>query len=120
MSNYENFNYVQPCLWYICVFILISKLTKHSLPLTCSLKGGELFYFLEEKGFLCEADAVIYVRQIAQALQHLKGLNICHLDLKVILYILFKQHTIDCTMYILCCSYMYLLLDFEYVPVIII
>jgi serine/threonine protein kinase len=46
------------------------------------LHGGELFYFLEDRGFLSEADAVHYIRQLLLALKHLHSHDICHLDLK--------------------------------------
>ena len=48
-----------------------------------SLGGGELFYFLQEREYLCEADAVAYIRQLVLALAHLHSQQICHLDLKV-------------------------------------
>jgi len=50
-----------------------------------SVSGGELFHYLASKEKVTEDEAVMFLRQILDGLQHLHHLNIVHLDLKVCL-----------------------------------
>ncbi len=49
-----------------------------------SVGGGELFdRIIDENYTLMELDAVVFIRQICEGLQHMHKMYILHLDLKV-------------------------------------
>lgn len=49
-----------------------------------SVGGGELFdRIIDENYTLMELDAVVFIRQICDGLQHMHKMYILHLDLKV-------------------------------------
>ena len=49
-----------------------------------SLSGGELFDQIADEDYkMTEADAIRYVRQVCDGLQHMHEQNIVHLDIKV-------------------------------------
>lgn len=49
-----------------------------------SVGGGELFdRIIDENYKLMELDAVVFIRQICEGLQHMHKMYILHLDLKV-------------------------------------
>lgn len=49
-----------------------------------SVAGGELFdRIIDENHTLMELDAVVFIRQICDGLQHMHKMSILHLDLKV-------------------------------------
>lgn len=51
-----------------------------------SVGGGELFdRIIDENYTLMELDAVVFIRQICEGLQHMHKMYILHLDLKVTL-----------------------------------
>lgn len=55
-----------------------------SLSRTFSVGGGELFdRIIDENYTLMELDAVLFIRQICEGLQHMHKMYILHLDLKV-------------------------------------
>lgn len=55
-----------------------------------SVGGGELFdRIIDENHTLMELDAVVFIRQICEGLQHMHKMSILHLDLKVIEVTLF-------------------------------
>lgn len=51
---------------------------------TFSVGGGELFdRIIDENYTLMELDAVMFIRQICEGLQHMHKMYVLHLDLKV-------------------------------------
>lgn len=65
------------CVFYAFVFNL-------------SVGGGELFdRIIDENYTLMELDAVVFIRQICEGLQHMHKMYILHLDLKVTKLIIF-------------------------------
>lgn len=46
------------------------------------ISGGELFHYLAAKEKVSEDEAVIYLKQILEGVQHMHSLDIIHLDLK--------------------------------------
>lgn len=46
------------------------------------VSGGELFYHIEQKGFIREEDAMIYIAEVVLALEHLHAHKIIHRDVK--------------------------------------
>lgn len=53
---------------------------------TCSMSGGELFEKVsDESNRMTEQEAIEYIRQVCEGLQHMHENNYVHLDLKVIL-----------------------------------
>lgn len=69
-----HFNILYLCLiWAFDAFVF---------PL--SVGGGELFdRIIDENYTLMELDAVVFMRQICEGLQHMHKMYILHLDLKV-------------------------------------
>lgn len=63
----------------------------HAFISDLSVGGGELFdRIIDENYTLMELDAVVFIRQICDGLQHMHKMYILHLDLKVTLcYLLF-------------------------------
>lgn len=64
----------------------VSRTAFHALclSLTLSVGGGELFdRIIDENYKLMELDAVMFIRQICEGLQHMHKMYILHLDLKV-------------------------------------
>lgn len=56
-----------------------------------SVGGGELFdRIIDENYTLMELDAVMFIRQICEGLQHMHKMYVLHLDLKVMSGHLFK------------------------------
>lgn len=55
-----------------------------------SVGGGELFdRIIDENYTLMELDAVVFIRQICEGLQHMHKMYILHLDLKVTKQLIF-------------------------------
>ena len=48
------------------------------------LTGCELFDYITEKDFLEEQEAIMYIRNILQAVKYLHDNKVCHLDIKVL------------------------------------
>ena len=49
--------------------------------------GGELFERLVEEEEIAEVDVTFYIKQVLQAVGHIHGQGILHLDLKVWFYV---------------------------------
>lgn len=55
-----------------------------TVTVTFSVGGGELFdRIIDENYTLMELDAVMFIRQICEGLQHMHKMYVLHLDLKV-------------------------------------
>lgn len=63
----------------------------YAFVLNLSVGGGELFdRIIDENYTLMELDALVFIRQICEGLQHMHKMYILHLDLKVTcIYVLF-------------------------------
>lgn len=59
------------------------SLTQVTVYLYCRIGGGELFEKLANEDHVSEGQAASYTKQVLEALEHLHGLKIAHLDLKV-------------------------------------
>lgn len=56
----------------------------YSFVFDFSVGGGELFdRIIDENYTLMELDAVVFIRQICEGLQHMHKMYVLHLDLKV-------------------------------------
>lgn len=70
---------------------------RHAFVSDLSVGGGELFdRIIDENYTLMELDAVVFIRQICEGLQHMHKMYILHLDLKVksssfIVHVAFKR-----------------------------
>ena len=70
------------CFVYILQTILKKQVLRIKL-LSYRVSGGELFEYLAEREKVSEDEAVVFLKQILDGLQHMHEKNIIHLDLKV-------------------------------------
>lgn len=66
----------------------------YAFVLNLSVGGGELFdRIIDENYKLMELDAVVFIRQICEGVQHMHKMYILHLDLKVTKSLVFFGYT---------------------------